>query len=247
MNQRQTTKKQEIESREATLLETASRILLAEGFAALSMERLADELNTAKGTIYNHFPNREEVLLAIAVKAINKRQSLFDIASLAQRPSRERMMAVMVACEIYVTHYPHYFHVESLVRHAAIWERCTEARRALLQKQEERCMGLVSSIVRGGVANGDLRLPQEISPEEMTLSLWALTYGSYLINASSPSLEEIGIKSVHRSVRLGCMCVLDGYHWQPIWTNEQRNHLFREICRDVFPDEPAPVDFHLLP
>ncbi len=240
-------KKQAIESREAQLLEIAAEILLEEGFAAMSMERLAEELKTAKGTIYNHFPNREEIILAIAVQAIKKRHSLFDTASLAQRPSRERMMAVLVACEIYVTHYQRFFRVENLVRHAAIWERCSESRRALLQKQEERCMSLVSSIVRGGIANGDLQLRDGVSPEEMTLSLWALIYGSYLIDDTSPSLEELGVRSVHRSVRIGVIRFLDGYQWKPICADAHCENLYEEICREVFPEEPAIVAFHLLP
>lgn len=240
-------KKQAIESREAQLLEIASKILLDEGFHALSMERLAEELKTAKGTIYNHYPNREEIVLAIAVQAIKKRHELFDTASLAKRPSRERMMAVMVACEIYVTHYRQFFHVENLVRHAAIWERCSDTRRTLLQAQEQRCMSLVSGIVRNAIANNDLKLRDGVSPEEMTLSLWALIYGSYLIDDTSPSLEELGVKSVHRSVRVSVIRILDGYRWHPIDDDAQHNAVLEDICKEVFPHEPPIECFQKLP
>ena len=239
MNKKTTSKQQEIESRETFLLETAGRILLEEGYAAISMERLALELDTAKGTIYNHFPNREEVLLAIAVNAINKRQAMFDMASVSKRPSRERFLAVGVACEIYVTHYPHFFLVENLVRHAAIWDRCSTARRDLLRKQEQRCMSLVAGIVRSAIANDDLHLPPSLSPEEMTLAVWALTYGAYLINATSPSLQEIGVTSIHRSVRFGASRLLDGYRWKPIWTDEDHSRIYQEICQEVFADEKS--------
>ena len=106
MNAKKTAKQREIELREELLVETAGQILLNEGFAALSMERLAEELNTAKGTIYNHYPNREELLLSMAVTAINKRQTMFDAASTSKGTSRERMLAVGVACEIYRRNYP---------------------------------------------------------------------------------------------------------------------------------------------
>ena len=86
---RKTPKKQEIEQREALLIETAGQILLSEGVDALSMERLAAELNTAKGTIYNHYPNREELLLAMSVRAVNKRQTMFDIASMSRGSARD--------------------------------------------------------------------------------------------------------------------------------------------------------------
>ena len=79
MNAKKSSKQREIERREELLVKTAGQILLNEGFAALSMERLAEELSTAKGTIYNHYPNREELLLSMAVTAINKRLSLIHI------------------------------------------------------------------------------------------------------------------------------------------------------------------------
>ncbi len=232
-------KRQEIQRRERQLLETAGQILLTEGYSELSMERLADELNTAKGTIYNHFPNREEIVLAMAVQAINKRQSLFDAASTAKGGSRMRILAVGVACEIYVRSYPALFLVENLVRHASIWDRCSDARRDLMRNCEHRCMGLVAGVARSAMADGDLELPRGLSPEEMVLSLWALTSGSYLIGATSPSLPEIGIGSVYRSVRIGILHTINGFNWQPIWNLDEHEKRIHETTDSVFPDEPS--------
>ena len=232
-----TPKKRQIEIRETRLLEKAGEILLNEGLTALSMERLAEELATAKGTIYNHFPNREEILLTLAVKAINKRLALFDTASMSHGCPKDRLLAVSVACEIYVVHYPHYFMVENIVRHAAIWDRCSEDRRNLLRSEEARCMTLVAGIVRAAIACGDLTLPESLSPEEMTLSMWSLTYGSYLLNITSPSLKDIGINDIHRAVRIGCMKTVDGYGWKPLWTDAEHAEKFIQIRQSVFANE----------
>lgn len=244
MNARKTPKQQEIEQREELLVRTAGQILLTEGIAALSMERLADELNTAKGTIYNHYPNREELLLAMAVRAIDKRQELFDAASMSKGRPRDRMLAVAVACEIYVRSYPLYFVVEGTVRHSSIWDRCTEQRRDFMRQREQRCVSLVSGIVRSAIANGDLELPLGMRPEELTLSLWALTYGTHIIDLSSPSLREIGIESTWRTVRMGSLHMINGFNWQPLCTPEEHNNRIVEICETVFPNEPQlPLSF----
>ena len=241
MNAKKTPKQREIELREELLVKTAGQILLTEGFAALSMERLAEELSTAKGTIYNHYPNREELLLSMAVTAINKRQDMFDAASTSTGSSRERMLAVGVACEIYRRNYPLHFVVESIVCHSAIWDRCTEERRDLMRKHEHRCMALVAGIVRSGIADGDVKLVGGLNPEEMTLSLWALTFGSYIIDMTSPSLKDIGIDSVHRSVRMGSLHMLNGYDWQPIWHADEHADRIVQTCKNVFADEtPLP-------
>jgi len=241
MNAKKTPKQREIQQREELLVKTAGQILLTEGIAALSMERLAEELKTAKGTIYNHYPNREELLLAMAVRAIDKRQAMFDAASMSKGRPRERMIAIGVSCELYVRNYPLFFAVESIVRHASIWERCSEERRDFMRQREQRCMGLVAGVVRSAVAAGDLILPCGMKPEELTLALWGLTYGSYVIDMTSPSLKEIGIESIYRTVRLGSLHMINGFDWQPIWSAEEHDDRIVKICESVFPDEtPLP-------
>ena len=241
MSTKTSAKQREIQQREELLVKTAGQILLTEGIAALSMERLAEELRTAKGTIYNHYPNREELLLAMAVRAIDKRQEMFDAASMSKGSPRERMVAVGVACEIYSRNYPLFFAVEAIVRHASIWERCSEERRDFMRQREQRCMGLVAGVVRSAIAAGDLALPCGMKPEELTLSLWGLTYGSYVINATSPSLKEIGIESIYRTVRLGSLHMINGFNWQPIWSATEHDDHIEKICESVFPDEtPLP-------
>ena len=241
MNAQKSAKQREIQLREELLIKTAGQILLSEGFAALSMERLAEELKTAKGTIYNHYPNREELLLSMAVTAIDKRQEMFDAASMSKGTSRERMHAICVSCEIYVCSYPLHFAVESTVRDASIWERCTEERREFMRKREQHCMALVAGIVRSGIADGDLELPNGTKPEELTLALWGLTYGAHIINLTSPSLKDIGIDSVHRSVRMGALHMLNGFNWQPVWSASEHGDRVVSVCETVFPNEtPLP-------
>ncbi len=44
------------------------------------MDRVAAQMEYAKGTIYNHFPNKEEIVLALAVEAMQLRRRLFERA-----------------------------------------------------------------------------------------------------------------------------------------------------------------------
>jgi AcrR family transcriptional regulator len=74
-------KKREILEREVQILRLARPILLKEGYQALSMERLASLMEYAKGTLYNHFPNKEEIVLALALESIELRFKLFEAAN----------------------------------------------------------------------------------------------------------------------------------------------------------------------
>ena len=56
--------KQAVTSREQ-LLTAAQDILQAEGPGALSIRRLAKELGISAGVVYNYFPSKGELLLAL--------------------------------------------------------------------------------------------------------------------------------------------------------------------------------------
>ena len=66
-----------------------------------------------------------------------------------------------------------------------------------------------------------------------------MTSGSYPIGATSPSLPEIGIRSVYRSVRIGILQTVNGFNWQPICSLDEHEKRIHEIAAAVFPEEPA--------
>ena len=65
-----TRKQRELERPSVKILQVSRPILITEGFQGLSMERVVSQMEYAKGTIYNHFPNKEEIVLALAVESI---------------------------------------------------------------------------------------------------------------------------------------------------------------------------------
>ncbi len=54
------------------ILDMAFRLIDKEGLDALTMRRLGDELGVAAMAIYNHFPDRDALLNALAEKAFNE-------------------------------------------------------------------------------------------------------------------------------------------------------------------------------
>ena len=58
------------EARAGQILDFAARLILAEGFTEVSMERLGREAGISKALIYNYFPNRTELLRALLEREI---------------------------------------------------------------------------------------------------------------------------------------------------------------------------------
>jgi AcrR family transcriptional regulator len=58
------------------LIEAAERLLKDEGLAALSLRRVAREVGVAPSAVYNHFRNREALLVAVAADGYHQLEAL---------------------------------------------------------------------------------------------------------------------------------------------------------------------------
>jgi AcrR family transcriptional regulator len=232
-----TRKQREIQHRESQILDLARDMLLEHGYHGLSMDRIAESLEYSKGTIYQHFSCKEEILLALANEALDARVQLFRRAAAFRGRPRERMAAVGLAAELFARLYPHHLHVEQVVRLSSVWEKTSEKRRHLMRTCETQCMATLSGIVRDAVAVGDLALPASVEPEAVVFGLWSMNYGAQSIAASSDTLAEIGIADPHQSLRDNCNHLLDGFGWSPLTSELDYDACRTRICREVFPRE----------
>ncbi|QDV77364.1 TetR/AcrR family transcriptional regulator [Botrimarina mediterranea] len=209
-------KQREIRLREAQILAVARDQILEGGYLGLNMDRIAAQIEYSKGTIYQHFRNKEEILLALVNDALDTRQRMFRVAAAIQAPDRVRLATIGAAAEAFVEHFPYHFKVEQIVRAASIWEKTSPERRELMQSCEKLCMSTVVEVVHHGVATGDLSLPEGVRPEEIVFGLWSIYLGSQIITHSSDTLGEIGIDNPIRSLRTNQHRMLDGYGWRPL-------------------------------
>lgn len=232
-------KQREREEREARILELARGMLREVGYLGLSMDRIATQMEYSKGTIYQHFQNKEEIILALANEALEKRLEMFESGSTwsGATCTRDRIAAIGAAAEKFVERYPHHFAVDQIVRSASIWQKTSEERRQFMQSCEGRCMHIVGGIVRDGLAHGDLELPHGRSAEDVVFGLWSLSYGAYSIVTSSDSLEDNGIRDPIGALRHGQHLMLDGYHWQPLSTSRDYSEVMDQVKREVFGNE----------
>ena len=102
-------KQREVQQREALILEVARELLVQHGYLGLRMDDIAESVEYSKGTIYQHFPNKEEIILALANQALETRSSLFAEAATMRKQSRERLAAIGAAAELFVQQFPHFF------------------------------------------------------------------------------------------------------------------------------------------
>lgn len=226
-------KQREMEQREGLILDVAHDLLVRQGYLGLRMDDIAEQTEYSKGTIYQHFPNKEEIILALANQALETRSAMFSRAATLRQQSRERLAAVGAAAELFVEKFPHFFQVEQIIRINSVWEKTTEKRRKIMRSCESRCMSIVGGVVRDAVAQGDLELPSGCSPEDVVFGLWATNIGAFTILSSSDSLHEIGITDGVTALRRAINHMLDGYGWQPHSSKMDVDKLFEDVKREL--------------
>ncbi len=232
-----TRKQRERQQREAQILEVSRPMLLREGYHGLNMDRVAEALQYSKGTIYNHFSCKEEIIIALAIQTMQKRTALFERAAAFRGRARERMNAIGMAAELFVRLYPEHFRVESIIRNASMWEKTSENRRIVMRQCESHCVGIVGGLVRDAIAQGDLELPPDFPPGDLVFGIWSLAYGAFSILTTSDQLPELGISDPYLAVRKNIMVMLDGYGWQPLSSDHNYEAIQQRIAQEVFPDE----------
>ncbi|TWT47412.1 TetR/AcrR family transcriptional regulator [Botrimarina hoheduenensis] len=227
-------KQREIREREGRILEVARQQLLCSGYLGLNMDRIAAEIEYSKGTIYQHFRNKEEILVALATQALETRLLMFRKAAAFEGPSRVRMATVGAAAEAFVEHFAHHFLVEQVVRVSSIWEKTSPDRRELMESCERDCMATTVAIVHDAVADGSLVLPAGHVPEELIFGMWALYQGAQTIAHTSHTLAEIGIADPIASLRFNQNRVLDGYGWRPLSADFDYYQHMNSIKQELF-------------
>jgi AcrR family transcriptional regulator len=232
-------KQREIQQREKTILEVARKLLLAHGYFALTMDRIVAQTEYSKGTLYQHFSSKEDVLAAIEAEADIVRSSFFDRASKFQGNARERMTCLGYGYELYFTLYPGHFNSERMIEAPEVQEKISPKRRVSAKSQDEHCFKVMLDMISSAEAEGNLRLPKGLSAQALCFNLWSATSGAYSKLAAHFELPGMTQKELLLSVRRNTWLLLDGYRWKPLSSEVDYEKIVKRARKEIFPEEGA--------
>ena len=91
------------------ILDATDRLLARRGYKKMTMEDLAQEVGIGKGTIYLHFPSKEEVVLSHVDRIVERLKVELRRIAAGARPPSERLREMLLARVLYrfdsVQHY----------------------------------------------------------------------------------------------------------------------------------------------
>lgn len=222
--------------RSAQILRVARGLLADGGYLHLNMDRVADRIGVSKGTIYQHFSSKEDLIAALVSDTAESRLGMFRRAAAFDGPSRERVTAIGVADDVFVRRFPDHFAVESLLDIGSVFAKVDPLRREHYAAIKGRTMETLMGVVRDAVDAGDLTLPEGAPLCSPLYGLWTQSVGHHRMDTSLPvpPFDQI---DANATLWMNYARLLDGYGWRPLSTEHDYGAAAARIRDEVFAEE----------
>ncbi len=221
-------------NRENFMLEKAREILNKEGFQALNLPKLAKISGYSKPTVYKYFPNKEDLMVALAVESTSERVAYYERAITFEGRPREKIYGIHSmntgilgeAIQDYLV-----IHIDNRFRTKATLEHQRQ-----LVNNEERIIEIISGVIREAVENGDLKFPEGVDEYQLLFTLMSTDFGGYVMKASDSPVMQKWFKKIKFMHGTFGRIVLDGMGWRPLSGEWDYNETIRRFYREVFPE-----------
>lgn len=228
-----TRRQREFQQREQLFLDTARAILRSDGVANLTMERIADLTEYAKGTVYKHFTCKEDILCGLCLDSLRQMAALFDKALQFKGNSRERIMAIGTAYQLYTLQYPEEFDLLIATRTNNIRQKASPERVADINHFDATVHNQIRSVVNDAIHAGQLKLPAHIQTDEVCFSLWAMSFGMLVLDQAKDIAGELVLPPIQQMIFNQITLLLDAYGWHPLSHEFDYHQAFARVLQHL--------------
>lgn len=203
------------ESREE-ILRAAAELFMEFGYAATSLDAVAERLGSTKGRIYHHYRSKADLFFDVQVAAMNRLHE--EVGPIARGPgSAVARLAAMALrhTQVLLTELPmQKVAVQGLERHLLVSQSAVKRLRAVIRMRDDY-EGLFAEVIDEGIRDGALvDLPPQLATKPFFGALnWATVWfsqrrlqGAEAVNELAQTLAACAMRGLlkdphHESVR----------------------------------------------
>lgn len=236
------TKMQKLAERETELIQLTHQLVDQIGFANLTMDKLVSASVYSKGTIYNHFGSKEDLLAALGGYSISFILELMEKASSYPGLARERALALNFAYQLYTQLEPALSLCVLSCKTPTVIDKASAKQMQNLKTKEMQIFEYIDQVFNDGIADGSLPVKSGLSQQQQialySFSGWALSFGATTL--ASQSGETLGVTRLKQNNLLlqSVNLLLDGMNWQPLSSQFDYQQSWGNII-DFFSDYTA--------
>ncbi len=235
-------RQRQYEERDRLIRDAARRLLLERGLHGFSMDDVARAVEYSKGTVYQHYESKEDVLVASCAESGTTLAALFERAAALPGTSRERMVAIVEAYCVFVERQAMPFRVIPLVHSPTVLEKASPLRILAMEAAQARVRGACAAVVEWAVACGDLAPGPGIDARTIPFALWAMMFGSFMLTELHSSEKTFGVDDPAAAIRVQWAVYMDGLGWRPLRAELDHEATARRVRAQLEAPEgdPAP-------
>ena len=163
-------KRETPESRKSQIISAADLVLLEVGIDRFTVDQVIEQAKIAKGTVYNYYKNKDEMLAELGTKGLDIMQQYFVDATQAHENSVDKVKAMCLACYEFYERYPRYFELVSYMERPDFNINIQGYLKLSYEFQK-----FTSDIVITGQKRGEIK--QSLEPTMVNYIIWACCVG----------------------------------------------------------------------
>lgn len=224
-----------LQAREQDILDHALQIITEKGIISLTMDKLVASVNYSKGTVYNHFSSKEDVMAALCNRNLRSVIVFFERAAAIEGSARDKMTAIGFAYMVSVLLAPHHFALVMSAKNE-LFAKISEIRQKEHDELDQKLASVMLGIIEDAIDKKELILQSGVDAQQVNFSLWAMSFGTIalLIDGGKVCSTTTGMMLEDRVIE-HCNIVMDGMGWAPSKRNNRE--LLAWLKSDVFAAE----------
>jgi TetR/AcrR family transcriptional regulator, fatty acid metabolism regulator protein len=159
-------KEKQRQEREELILQAAEEVLAEKGYYETSVDEIAARVGIAKGTVYLHFPSKEDLVIAILERNAQKLVDIVETTVVSARTNREKLEAILrvVYSGFFDPRMSHLMQLPYFVVNSSELRRVFVEKKGCMRDKWDRMDAYITSILEEGKAAGefDTTLPTPI-------------------------------------------------------------------------------------
>ncbi len=217
-------KQLELHQRDERVLALAQSIFIDKGFQAVTIDAIARELGYSRGTLYQRFSCREELVLELAIRCHRQITAVMEHASRFPGRSRERVVAIGAAIDRYASLYTDNLRILAVIDSEMVREKAPPDQLQRLQQAQRAMLAIPAGLIEEAVAAGDLVLPPKATVGSLCMALAALISGWAQLHRRFSGMHELPVATSLEDILRSAHLLMDGFGWRPFfqeWDYEQ--------------------------
>lgn len=173
------------------------------------------------------------------LKSLFVQSELFERAAGYEGRTRERIVALGEAEELFFRLHPHHYRALQTIRIASQLGRIAPRRDEVLCRCESRLISLLMNITLTALTEGDLQLRDHQRPSNLAFTLWSLAFGTRALMDTGVATRRGGFSNGFSVARSATDLLLDSLQWKPLSAETDYTTVRERIRERLFAGEYA--------